>query len=147
MECAFCNNPEIDARTILDTGLARAFPTFTPIVPGHILIAPTRHVQYYEELSPEEKAAIEDLRMKMHAALVKVFGAEGFNYAWNEEKIGGQSVPHFHLHVLPRKTGDEGVYQYEPRDFLYRTIPAEQRPRSQEAELMKVSEQIRQALS
>jgi histidine triad (HIT) family protein len=146
MECAFCNNPDIDARTITDTGLARAFPTFTPVVLGHTIIAPKRHVQYYEELGPEEKAAIEDLRTAMHGALKKTFGAEGFNYAWNEEEIGGQSVPHFHLHMLPRKQGDAGIYGYEPRDFLYRTIPADERPKAKEAELIEVAAQIRQAL-
>jgi diadenosine tetraphosphate (Ap4A) HIT family hydrolase len=64
--------------------------------------------------------AIEELRKKMRLALKEAFQAEGFNYAWNEEKIGGQSVPHFHLHVVPRKEGDKGTYKYEPREFLYR---------------------------
>lgn len=32
----------------------------------------------------------------------------------------GQTVPHFHLHVVPRKTGDAGISEYEPRVFLYR---------------------------
>jgi len=146
MMCAFCSNPEIEARTILDTGLVIAFPTFTPIVPGHVLIAPKRHVQYYDQLSSEEKEAIEDLRMKLHDGLKRIFGAEGFNYAWNEEEIGGQSVPHFHLHILPRKKGDSGIYGYEPRDFLYRTLSAEKRPKSTEEELKEVADEIRKAL-
>lgn len=146
MECAFCNNPEIDVRTVTNNGLARAFPTFTPIVPGHLLIAPVRHATRYEELTSQEKEAIESLRVSLHAALTETFGAEGFNYAWNEEEVGGQSVPHFHLHMLPRKSGDTGIYQYEPRDFLYRTLPADVREKSQEAELLEVADQIRAAL-
>ncbi len=146
MECAFCNNPEIDVRTIVDTGLARAFPTFTPVVPGHVLIAPTRHAQYYEDLSPEEKISIEDLRMKLHGALKKSFDAEGFNYAWNEEEIGGQSVPHFHLHMLPRKEGDAGVHGYEPREFLYAKTRAVDRPVSPAEELQRIAALIRESL-
>ena len=123
MLCAFCENPDIEGRKIVENDLAFAFPTNTPIVSGHVLVSPKRHVQYYEDLTMQEKAAIEDLRYRLKLALQKAFGAEGFNYAWNEERIGGQSVPHFHLHILPRKEGDAGTYQYEPREFLYRPGP------------------------
>ena len=123
MNCPFCENKQIENRTIIENDLAFAFPTNTPIVPGHILICPKRHVQYYEECTSEEKNAIEDIRTELKAALKKAFNAEGFNYAWNEEKIGGQSVPHFHLHIVPRKEGDAGIYEYEPREFLYRPGP------------------------
>ncbi len=123
MTCPFCTNEEVKNRVIIENNFAFAFPTNTPIVPGHILICPKRHIQYYEEATHEEKEAIEELREKIKDALKKAFNAEGFNYAWNEEKIGGQSVPHFHLHIVPRKEGDLGVYQYEPREFLYRPGP------------------------
>jgi len=123
MDCPFCTNKEVKERTIIENDLAFAFPTNTPIVPGHILVCPKRHVQYYEDTTPEEKAAIEELREKLKKALKNALNAQGFNWAWNEEKIGGQSVPHFHLHIVPRKEGDQGVYQYEPREFLYRPKP------------------------
>jgi histidine triad (HIT) family protein len=123
MDCPFCTDPEVKNRTIIENDLAFAFPTITPIVPGHILICPKRHIQYIEDSTPEEREAIEELRHKIKKALKSVFQAEGFNYAWNEEKIGGQSVPHFHLHIVPRKAGDVGVYEYEPREFLYRPGP------------------------
>ena len=103
-----------------------------------------RHVQYYEDSTREEKIAIEELRNKLKHALKKVFNAQGFNYAWNEEKIGGQSVPHFHLHIVPRKDGDQGVYQYEPREFLYR--PGPRTIASSHEELNEVVEMIKKAL-
>lgn len=123
VNCPFCTNQEVKDRTIIENDFAFAFPTNTPIVPGHILICPKRHVQYYEDTTQEEKNAIEALRMILKPALKEALNAQGFNWAWNEEKIGGQSVPHFHLHLVPRKEGDEGVYQYEPREFLYRPAP------------------------
>jgi|SRR3989344_225733 len=144
MNCPFCENKEVKHRTIVENDLAFAFPTNMPIVPGHILICPKRHVQYYEEATLEEKIAIEELRHKLKHALKKVFKAEGFNYAWNEEKIGGQSVPHFHLHIVPRKEGDEGIYQYEPREFLYR--PGPRTVASSHEELSEIVEMIKKAL-
>jgi diadenosine tetraphosphate (Ap4A) HIT family hydrolase len=80
------------------------------------------------------------MRLSITAALARSFGAEGFNFAWNDGKLAGQSVPHFHLHVLPRKTGDQGIYEYEPRKFLYR--PGE-RDASPETELIEVASIIR----
>lgn len=145
-DCAFCDAASLADRLIIENDLARAFPTNAPIVAWHVLIAPKRHTQYFEELTAEEKDAIEELRMRLHATFKKAVGAEGFNYAWNEEKIGGQSVPHFHLHMLPRKEGDAGVYRYEPREFIYRPIPVEQRPASTEEELHEVARKIREAL-
>lgn len=121
---------------IIENDLAFAFPTHTPIVPGHILVCPKRHITYYEEMTQEEKNAMESLRVQLKAALQKSLGAQGFNYAWNEEKIGGQSVAHVHLHIVPRKEGDAGIYQYEPREFLYR--PGPRTAESPNEELMEV---------
>ena len=139
MNCAFCENPEIKNRKITENSLAWAFLGNMPIVPGHTLIVPKRCVNKYENLTKEEKDAIENLRIKVMGALKKTFDAQGFNFAWNDEKIPGQSLPHFHLHVLPRKEGDTGIYKYEPRDFLYRSGDRGTTP---EEELKKVSELI-----
>lgn len=143
MDCDFCSNLAVQKRIIVDNGLAFVFPTRMPIVPGHVMICPKRHVQYYEDTTVEEKAAIEELRIKLKKALKTLFGAEGFNYAWNEEIVGGQSVPHFHLHIVPRKEGDVGIYQHEPRQFLYRPNT---RITSPDEELIEVATLIRDAL-
>ncbi len=144
MDCPFCSNKEVKERIIIENDLAFAFPTNTPIVQGHILICPKRHIQYYEDATMEEKNSIEELRIKIRKALIKALSAQGFNWAWNEEKIGGQSVPHFHLHVVPRKEGDQGVYQYEPREFLYR--PSPRTLITPNNELMKIVRQIKEAI-
>lgn len=140
MVCPYCELPELKTRTIIQNRSAWSFPTNIPIVPGHVLIAPIRCVATFEELTPEEMEDIFDLKRKLKIALIKAFGAEGFNYAWNEGKLAGQSIPHFHLHVLPRKKGDEGITEYEPRKFLYRPGSRETTP---EAELNNIAELIR----
>ncbi|TSC65753.1 MAG: hypothetical protein CEO22_368 [Candidatus Berkelbacteria bacterium Gr01-1014_85] len=97
-----------------------AFLTNIPIVPGHTLVVPKRHAAKYEALDQDESLAIEVLRTKIMHSLIKTFRATGFNFAWNDEKIAGQSVPHFHLHIVPRQEGDTGIYEYDPRQFLSR---------------------------
>jgi histidine triad (HIT) family protein len=143
MDCPYCTSPDIKSRKIVENELALAFPGNMPIVPGHTLVIPKRHEAKYENLTKEEKEAIEDLRIKLMHALNKTFGTGGFNFAWNDGSLAGQSVPHFHLHIVPRKVGDTGIYEYEPRRFLYR--PGE-RATSSEEELQEVSRLIRENL-
>jgi len=119
MDCPFCDNNEVKYRLIYRDNLVMAFPSNTPIVPGHVLVCPVRHVEKIDELSGEELMAIKNLIIKLKSSLKKIFEAEGFNMAFNEGYIAGQSVEHLHVHILPRKTGDSGVYKYEPREFLY----------------------------
>lgn len=142
-ECVYCTLPEILERKIIENDLAWAFPTNIPITPGHTLIIPKRHVAKYEELTHAEKDAIEELRVKIITALGIAFNCYEFNFAWNDGKIAGQSVRHFHLHVIPRKDGDSGILEYEPRKFIYR--PGE-RETSPEAELLIVRDIIRKAI-
>ena len=139
-KCVYCETPAIREREITRNKYAWVFPTNIPIVPGHVLIAPIRCVATFDEMTPDELAAIFDLQKKMKKALTKAFGAKGFNYAWNEGELAGQNVPHFHLHMLPRKEGDTGITKYEPRKFLYR--PGSREP-SPESELRAVSELLK----
>ncbi|MES2223512.1 MAG: HIT domain-containing protein [Patescibacteria group bacterium] len=141
--CVYCTIPEIKARTIVENKLAWAFPTNIPIVPGHILISPKRCVAKFEDMTKKEVEAVFNLLYKLKTTLKVSFKATGFNYAWNEGELAGQSVPHFHLHVLPRKAGDTGITKYEPREFLYRPGSREASP---EKELLKVTKLIKNNL-
>lgn len=141
--CIYCSKQEIRQRTIVENELAWAFPTNIPITTGHTLISPKRCVQRLENLTDTERLAILDLADQIMAALKKAYGAEGFNCVWNQEKLAGQSVPHFHLHIIPRKDGDTGLLGYDPRSMLYRTGDREPSP---EAELQKVQRVIQEML-
>ena len=113
-------NPRIKERLVVRNELAFSFLSHMPIVPGHLLICPIRVVESCEELIFEEWKAILELQHQACQALKKTFSEEGFNFAWNMGKNAGQTIPHFHLHIVPRKAGDTGILQYEPRVFLYR---------------------------
>lgn len=142
--CPFCTKRDAKKRVILENEYAWAFPTHTPIVPGHVLICPKRCIPKLDDLRDDEITAILELRSRLKFALRIAFGANGFNYAWNEEPIAGQTVPHFHLHMVPRKLGDAGILNYEPRAFLYRPGSREISPH---AELRAITQTIKQALS
>lgn len=136
-------SPNIKERIVARNELAFSFPSYMPIVPGHLLICPIRRVEKIEDLTKEELQAIMDLRTKLCKALKVAVEADSFNFAWNEGENAGQSVPHFHLHVVPRKDGDTGILRYEPRVFLYR--PGS-RATSSSQELTEVAQLIRQYL-
>ena len=143
MPCPYCTAPDIRERTIIQNDLAFAFPTNIPIVPGHVLICPIRCVATLEKMTAKEIRAIFAMRKDIRAALTETFDTEGFHYAWNEGEIAGQSVPHFHLHVIPRKKGDDGITEYDPRKFLYRPGSREVSPKE---ELVAVADLLRKYL-
>jgi diadenosine tetraphosphate (Ap4A) HIT family hydrolase len=134
----FTTSPEIRARTFAENDKAFAVLTRTPITPGHTLIVPKRVVATVNELTMEELGAMHQLLAQVKELLIEHFDAEGFNYAWNEGKEFGQSVPHFHLHVVPRTTGDNGITEYEPRQYLYRPGERDASPEEQLAALAKL---------
>ena len=136
--CAFCTIPEIQNRKVFEDKYAWAFLTNIPITPGHILISPKRCVSKYEELTKKEIESILKMSSKIKEVLKKTFSAEGFHTVWNEGEVAGQTVPHFHLHVIPRKVGDSGITKYEPRKFIYRPGSREKTPESELKEISKL---------
>jgi diadenosine tetraphosphate (Ap4A) HIT family hydrolase len=120
MPCPFCEIEKEKSRIIFKDDVVMAFPTIIPITPGHILVCPARHVSKIDELSDAELIEIRKIILKLKESLEKSFDTEGFNIAWNEGKMAGQAVDHLHIHIVPRKMGDKGIYEYDPRKFLYR---------------------------
>ena len=143
MRCVFCDDGNVRARKIFDNGLALAFPSSMPITPGHVLVVPKRHAATMNAITQEERIAVLDLGEKIKTALKKVFGAGGFNVAYNEGKVAGQNVGHFHMHIVPRTENDGGIVEYEPRKFLYRTGSRGETPQE---ELLQVAALIRTAV-
>lgn len=139
----FTTLPEIKERTVAENETAFAFLTNIPITPGHTLISPKRVVETFEELTDVERSDVFELLRLVKNGLRRAYGAEGFNCAWNEGKEYGQSVPHFHLHVVPRTPDDAGIVEYEPREFLYRPGSREDSP---EAELSAVASELKQSI-
>jgi diadenosine tetraphosphate (Ap4A) HIT family hydrolase len=138
MKCFDLEDLSIKNRIVFQNQFAFSFVNKMPIVPGHAIVTPIRVVSSCEELSMEEWRAILELKNLLCIAMKKAFSAEGFNFAWNEGECAGQTVPHFHLHVLPRRKDDAGIYQYEPRSFLYRPGTRAQSPAEELHEVAKL---------
>lgn len=135
---------EIRERTIAENENAFAFLNKMPITPGHTLICPKRLIVLSEELSVEEWRDIFSLKLNVCQMLRQEIKVEGFHFAWNENRVAGQTVPHFHLHVVPRNEGDKGIIDYEPRVFLYRPGSRVDSPR---AELIAFAATLREYFS
>ncbi len=133
-----------EGRVFAETTRSFAFLTNIPITPGHSLVAPQRVVATIDELTPEELTDLFALVKHVKTVLRQVVGAQGFNCAWNEARAYGQSVPHLHIHIVPRTQGDAGITQYEPRQFLYR--PGS-RAESPTAELAGLAQHMRKVVT
>ena len=136
-------NPEIKTRMIAENEYAFCFLTKMPITPGHTLICPKRHIASGQNLTPQEWNDILSLKTYVCGLLRQELQAEGFNFAWNENLVAGQTVTHFHLHVVPRKEGDAGITEYEPRVFLYRPGSRADTPYAELASLAKQLRELR----
>ena len=132
---------DIIGRMVVENKHAFAFLNKMPILPGHTLICPKRRIVLSGELTLEIWTDLLQLKEIVCAKLKKVVQAEGFNFAWNEGLVAGQTVPHFHLHVVPRSKNDLGIAEYEPRVFLYRPGSRADSPKE---ELIALSEKLRE---
>lgn len=109
--CVFCRaaRSRDDASVyILDRGrLAFVLLNKYPYLPGHLMIAPYRHSAAYERASRELTAEMDDLLRRSLRILKKRYHPQGFNMGMNLGRAAGAGVAdHFHLHVVPRWTGD-----------------------------------------
>lgn len=77
-----------------------------PVVPGHVLVLPRRRVPRFVSLLPHEVADLWLAAQRVGAALEAALGAGALNLAVQDGAAAGQSVPHVHVHVLPRVSGD-----------------------------------------
>jgi len=104
--CGFC---EIVAGTraahhVLTQGPVRAFLDHRPLFPGHTLVVPATHVPTLNDLPDELLEPLWRVVRAVSRALMGGLGAEGTFTATNT--VVSQSVPHLHVHVVPRRRGD-----------------------------------------
>lgn len=136
------NNPDIIQRLVAENKYSFAFLNKMPILPGHTLICPKQPIALSENIPLEVWLDLLALKNLVCSKLKKALHAKGFNFAWNEGLIAGQTIPHFHLHIVPRKENDEGITQYEPRVFLYRPGSRADSPKEELVALSKILREI-----
>ncbi len=104
MECPFCKPPR--EQLLYEDGMIRILLDAYPASRGHLLVIPRRHVERWEDLSGEEKMGlIRGMELAMEV-LRETLKPDAFNVGMNLGREAGQTVPHLHLHVIPRWEGD-----------------------------------------
>jgi diadenosine tetraphosphate (Ap4A) HIT family hydrolase len=108
--CPFCTLPR--ERILHENAHAIAIRDAYPVSPGHTLIIPRRHVQSFFDTTAEEK---QDLLELLALARGQIFSSDpsftsspqpSFNIGINDGAAAGQTVPHLHIHLIPRYEGD-----------------------------------------
>jgi diadenosine tetraphosphate (Ap4A) HIT family hydrolase len=115
--CPFCSLDESRIRHEISTFLI--IRDGYPVSPGHTLIIPKAHLVSLFDLGTEEFA---DLQTAIHWAKADIeqeFSPDGYNLGVNDGPDAGQTVPHLHLHLIPRYQGD----QPDPRGGVRWVIP------------------------
>jgi diadenosine tetraphosphate (Ap4A) HIT family hydrolase len=102
--CPFCGPPP--SRIAWSSPLALAVWDGFPVSPGHALVVPRRHLARWDELTPDEKAAILAGLDAARALIAAEHAPDGYNVGFNDGPAAGQTVMHFHVHVIPRYAGD-----------------------------------------
>ena len=106
MTCAFCPiiAGEAPAHVVLDDEVAMAFLDRTPLFPGHTLLVPRAHVETLTDLPVDALGPFFARAQRLAGAMETALGAKGSFVAMNNRV--SQSVPHLHVHVVPRTKGD-----------------------------------------
>lgn len=125
--CPFCQ-PDL-GRLVFETPLVRAVWDKYPAVPGHLLLVPRRHVAMWSDLTAAERHALADAIADAQELLEARDSPDGFTIGINHGVAAGQTVPHLHIHVIPRHSGDVpdptgGVRHVIPARGNYRALAA-----------------------
>ena len=118
-DCPFCKLIH-EGKVLVDVDLAVAIADAFPLNPGHTLVLPRRHEPEFFGLTPGEMSAVLELARAVRDRIEAEHRPDGFNLGVNVGAAGGQTVPHAHLHVIPRFHGDVD----DPRGGVRWILPA-----------------------
>lgn len=110
-DCIFCKivAGEVSNHTVYEDENFLAFLDIFPHALGHTVIIPKIHRNNFAELTEEETQKLSLVIKRTMARIQNVLNPDGFNVGWNENPIGGQVIPHLHVHIFPRFEGDGGT--------------------------------------
>jgi ATP adenylyltransferase len=103
--CPFCRISE-ERELIAESSTAYSVYDKFPVSEGHALIISKRHCADYFELSNEEQSDCWTMINTVKHILTKKYNPDGFNIGINVNEAAGQTIPHIHIHLMPRYKGD-----------------------------------------
>ena len=115
-DCIFCKiaNGEIPSSTIYEDDKFRVILDLSPSAAGHALIIPKAHFRNIFDLDDATAADLFVLAKKIACAAKKALNCDGLNIVQNNEEIAGQTVFHFHMHIIPRYINDGQSILWKP---------------------------------
>ena len=125
--CIFCKlaNGEIPTATLYEDEDFRVILDASPAAKGHALILPKQHYANLYELDDSVASKVLVLAKKMITKMTDILGCDGYNIVQNNGEAAGQTVFHFHMHLIPRYEGDgvgltwkPGTPTHEDRDEI-----------------------------
>lgn len=116
--CIFCKiaNGEIPSKTLYEDECFRVILDLSPATRGHALILPKDHAASLYDLPDETAAAVLVLAKKMAVTISERLECDGLNLVQNNGEVAGQTIPHFHLHMIPRYVDDGQTLGWVPRE-------------------------------
>ena len=115
-DCIFCKiaNGEIPSATLYEDEDFRVILDLGPASKGHALILPNAHAANIYEISDDMAAKAMILAKKMATKMTEALKCDGFNIVQNNGEPAGQTVFHFHMHLIPRYEGDQVGITWKP---------------------------------
>lgn len=123
--CPFCN-PESGREVIIDWDTVYSMYDRFPVSKGHVLVIPKRHCADYFELKSEEQTSCWEMVNEIKTMLTEKYNPDGFNIGININEAAGQTIPHVHVHLIPRYKGDVA----EPEGGVRGVIPNKRKYKS-----------------
>lgn len=135
-DCIFCKiaNGEIPSSTIYEDNLFRVILDLSPATKGHALILPKKHMANIFEMDEETAEKVFVLASRIAKAMKEALNCDGLNIVQNNGEIAGQTVFHFHMHIIPRYNDDGQQINWVPKT-------------SEAAERDMIAEQIKNVLN
>ena len=114
--CIFCKiaNGEIPSKTLFEDDEFRVILDLGPAAKGHALILPKNHYANLYELPEETASKVMLLAKKMAMQMTDKLKCDGFNLVQNNGEVAGQTVFHFHMHLIPRYKTDNQTIGWKP---------------------------------
>ena len=124
--CIFCKiaNGEIPSRTIEENEMLRVVLDVSPATKGHALILPKEHSRNLYDLPDETATEVVKMAKKVALKMKEKLHCEGVNLVQNNEEAAGQTVFHFHMHVIPRYVKDGQVIGWKPEEYTNEELDA-----------------------
>lgn len=115
-DCIFCRiaNGEVPAAALYEDDDFCVILDMNPASKGHALILPKQHFANVCELDETLAAKVLPLAGRLGAAMQKALGCDGFNLVQNNGEAAGQTVNHFHMHVIPRYKNGPAMISWKP---------------------------------